>query len=92
MKFAQLIEDNMKNRETFFLRNYKQNVLEKLVPDPFTNNQNWGVSGSAVKSFMHFVFIAGQTEGYQNVLKLSSRPLASTSYKAFFLKNPEAWN
>ena len=40
MKFAQLIEDNMKNRETFFLRNYKQNVLEKLVPDAFANNQN----------------------------------------------------
>ena len=40
MKFVQLIKDNMKNRETFFLKNYKQNVLEKLVPDPFTNNQN----------------------------------------------------
>ena len=40
MKFVQLIKDNMKNRETFFLKNYKQNVLEKLVPDPSTNNQN----------------------------------------------------
>ena len=40
MKFVQLIKDNMKNRETFFLKNYKQNVLEKLVPDPFTKNQN----------------------------------------------------
>ena len=31
MKFGQLIEYNMKN---IFLKNNKQNVLEKLVPDP----------------------------------------------------------
>ena len=34
MNFGQLIEDNMKN---IFL---EQNVVEKLVPDPFIKNQN----------------------------------------------------
>ena len=84
MKFVQLIEDNMKNRETFFLRNYKQNVLEKLV-QMLSQIIKIEVSlDQQSKSFMHFVFIAGQAEGYQNVLRLSSRPLASTSYKALF--------
>ena len=35
MKFGQLIEYNMK---TFFLKNHTQNVVEKLVPDPFLEN------------------------------------------------------
>ena len=35
MNVGQLIEDNMKN---IFL---EQNVVEKLVPDPFIKNQNW---------------------------------------------------
>ena len=34
MNVGQLIEDNMKN---IFL---EQNVVEKLVPDPFIKNQN----------------------------------------------------
>ena len=33
MNIPQIIEDNMKNT---FLENQKQNVVEKLVPDPFT--------------------------------------------------------
>ena len=32
---------------------------------------------------MQFVFIVRQDEDYQNILKLSFRPLAFTSYKAF---------
>ena len=35
-------------------------------------------------SFAQFVFITCQVEDYQNVLKLSYRPLAFTSDKAFF--------
>ena len=34
MKFGQL------TRETFFLKNYTQNVIEKLVPDPFFEKLN----------------------------------------------------
>ena len=35
MIFGQLIESNMRNN---FLKNYAQNVVEKLVPDPFLKN------------------------------------------------------
>ena len=34
-KFGQLIEHN---RETLFLENHTQNVVQKLVPDPFLEN------------------------------------------------------
>ena len=35
MKFGQLIECNMKN---VFFEKHAQNVVEKLVPDPFLEN------------------------------------------------------
>ena len=35
---------------------------------------------------MQFVFILCEVEGYRNILKLSCKPIAFTSYKAF-LKN-----
>ena len=38
MKFGQLIEYNMRN--IFSLKNHTQNVVEKLVSDPFLKNQN----------------------------------------------------
>ena len=37
---------------------------------------------------MQFVFIVCRVEDYRNMLKLTCRPLALTSYKAF-LKNKE---
>ena len=37
MKFRQLIEYNMRK---VFLKNYRQNVVEKLFPDPFPKSQN----------------------------------------------------
>ena len=37
IKFGQLIEYNMR---TVFLKNHVQNMLEKLVADPFIKNQN----------------------------------------------------
>ena len=37
VKFDQLIEYNVK---IFFLKNHTQNMLEKLVPEPFLKNQN----------------------------------------------------
>ena len=36
MKFVQLKEYNMGN---VFLKNHAQNMLDKLVPEPFLNNQ-----------------------------------------------------
>ena len=37
MKFGQLIEYKIRN---ILLKNYTQNVAEKLRPDPFLKNQN----------------------------------------------------
>ena len=37
MKFGHLIECNMRN---IFLKNHTQNIMEKLVPDPFLKNEN----------------------------------------------------
>ena len=37
MIFGQLIEYNIR---TFWLKNHAQNVVEKLLPDPFLKNQN----------------------------------------------------
>ena len=39
--------------EIFFLKNYTQNVLEKLVPDPFLKIKIENVSGSIV---LHSLF------------------------------------
>ena len=39
LKFGQLIEFNMRN--IFFLKNHTQNVVEKLVTNPFVKNENW---------------------------------------------------
>ena len=38
MKFGQLIEYKT---ETFFMKDHRQDVVEKLFPDPFLKNQNW---------------------------------------------------
>ena len=43
MKFGQSIEFKIfieVNIEMFFLKNHTQNVMEKLVPDPFIKNSN----------------------------------------------------
>ena len=45
------------------------------------------MSGSIVSSFIQFVFIKRQVEGYRNVLKLISRALAITSSNIFIKKN-----
>ena len=37
MKFGQFLKHNMTK---IFLKNLKQNMIEKLVPDPFLKNQN----------------------------------------------------
>ena len=38
MKIGQLMEYNLRN---ILLKNDTQNVVEKLVPDPFLENWNW---------------------------------------------------
>ena len=73
MKFGQLIESNMRN---IFLEKSYTECGEKTSPRSFSENS----CGSIVESFIQFVFIICQVEGYRNILKLSCRPLAFTPY------------
>ena len=77
MKFGRLI-----NYEcgTFFSNNHTQNVLNKLFPDPFLENQNWAYLWiNSLKCYA--VCSLYPAEDYQNILKLSSRLFAFTFFK-----------
>ena len=65
-------------------RNYSQTLFKKIKIEH--------ISGSIFWSFIYFVFIVCQVEGYRNWLKLSRRPLAFISNKVFLKKEKEVWN
>ena len=83
MIFDQLIERNMR---IFFYEkpytkcdgDYSQTVFWKIKIEH--------ISGSILYSFIQLVIMVCQVEDYQNILKLSCRPLAFTTFKAFFEK------
>ena len=50
-------------------------MVKEPFAEPFLKNQN-GTFGSIVESFIQFVLTACQVRGYQNILKLSCRPLS----------------
>ena len=56
MKFGQLLEYNMR---TIFLKKPSQNVVQKLLLEPFYKKANKieHIFGSVVWGFMQFVFI-----------------------------------
>ena len=58
-------------------------MMEKQFPDPFLKSQNWAYLWINILKFYTVCFGACRVEGYRNILKLSCRPLAFTSYKAF---------
>ena len=64
-------------------------MTEKLFQDLFPKYQNWSYlieqqSKVLYGHFIEFVFIFCQVECCRNILKLSYRPLAFTSYKSCF--------
>ena len=69
-------------------------MMEKLFPDPFLKNQNSAYLWINSVKFYTVCFIVCQIEGYRNILKLSCRPLAFTSFKLphlkFFLKKTKS--
>ena len=69
--------------QRFFLNNHTQNVVEKLVPNPFLKNQNWAYLWINSLKFYTVYLYRMPSWGYRNILKLSCRPLAFNSYKAF---------
>ena len=80
MKLGNVIEYNTRN---IFFKDHTQNVAEKMFPEPFLKIQN------SAYLWMHgikfqFIFLVSQVEGYQIILKLSSRLLAFASYKIFY--------
>ena len=75
----------IKHGKHFSWKIQTQNVVEKLFPDPFLKYRGWAYRWIS-RSFMQFVPVVCQVEGYRNMLKLSCRSLAFTSYKAS-LKN-----
>ena len=67
-------------------------MVEKLFPDSILKNQNWAYPWISSLNLYVFCFIVCQVQDYQNILKLSFRPLAFTSYKAFLKKQREVWS
>ena len=63
MRFGQLIESTMRN---IFPGNHTQNVVKKLVADPFARNKNWSyLSINSLKSYtVCFYCISKSTGGY----------------------------
>ena len=57
----------------------------ETIPRPFSKKLKLSRSLDQyfIQSFIQFVFIICQVEDYRNILKLSSRPFAFTSYKTF---------
>ena len=69
MKFGQLIEYNM--RIFFFLKHHTQNVVEKLVPNPFYKKSKLTISLDQQSGVLQSLFSFDvQVEVYQNILKL----------------------
>ena len=68
------------------MKNYTQNAIKILFPDPFLKSQSSVYLWINILKFHTACFYVCQVEDYQNILKLSCRQLAFTSYKAF-LKN-----
>ena len=68
------------------MKNHGQCMVEKLFPSPFLKNQNWAYLWINILKFYIFCFNCLSSWDYRKWLKLSCRPFAFTSYKAF-LKN-----
>ena len=86
MKFGQLIENNLRN---IFLENYIQNVVEKLVPDPFLKNEIEHISGSIVLKFHTVCFYCTPSWG------LSETKMQTTCFYLilnFYKKQKQVWN
>ena len=78
-KCGQLVDYKM--RDNFLEKSYSKCGGE-TSPRHFCKIRLDHISGSIVWSFIQFVFIVCQAEGYWNILKLSHRPFAFTSSQA----------
>ena len=82
MKSGQLIEYNV--RKNFLEKTYTKCGGEP-IPRPFSKKSKLRISlDYHCNLFIQFVFIVCQAGCHQNILKLSRKHLAFTSYKTFF--------
>ena len=70
--------------ETFLLKNHTQNMMDKLFPDPSLKIQNWAYLWVNNLKFYEVCFYCMTIWQPSNILQLSRRPLAFTSYNVFF--------
>ena len=84
IKFDQLIE-------TFFMKNYKQNVLEKLFPDPVLKSRNWAYLWANSPKFYTACFHYVPSWRPSKYIERYCRVLAFTSYKAFSKSKKRSW-
>ena len=88
MKYGQLIEFNKRN---IFRKKLYSRCGERLFSDPFLKIKNWAYLWiNSLKFYTVCLFIVFQVEDYRNILKLSCRSLAFTSYQNFFKKRSGA--
>ena len=81
MKFAQLIEYYMRK---MFLEKLYGKCGGKTSPRSFSKKLKLSTSlDQQSKDWYTLFLLYDQVENYRNLLKLRSRPLAFTSYKAF---------
>ena len=74
MKFLKLIEYN--NRNIFLEKSYTKCGGETIT-------RSISIKLKLIMSLDQNIFIESQVEGCRNILKLSCKPLAFTSYEAF---------
>ena len=84
MKSGQLIEKNMRN---IFLEKSYKNVVQKLLPDPFLQNQKYSCLSVKFNILYTLILWYALVEDYQNMLKLSCWPPAFNCLYKSFLKN-----
>ena len=88
MKFGQLIEYNMKN---IFLEKSYTKCGGEIIPRRFSKSK-LGVSLDEYSKVLYSLsLLYAKLKDSCNILKLSCRPLAFTSHKAF-KKEKEIWN
>ena len=85
MIFGQLIEHNMGN--IFFWGKSCTKYDGDTIPRPFSKKTKLNISlDQYSKDLYSLFFMVCQVEDFQNISKLSYRPLVFTSYKSFFFK------
>ena len=89
MNLGRLIENKMIN---IFLKNNTQNMMEKLVLDPFMKNQNREYLRINSLKCYEVCFIVCPSRGLSKYIKPKVLITCFCLIKSFFIKQKEIWN